>query len=38
MTLFGKMEAEVELKVSAETFHDIFSCRPHHISKKKLMT
>ncbi|KAG6759527.1 hypothetical protein POTOM_036008 [Populus tomentosa] len=32
MTLFGKMEAEVEVKVSAETFHDIFSCRPHHIS------
>jgi len=32
MTLFGKMEAEVEIKVSAEKFHDIFSCRPHHIS------
>ncbi|KAG5236791.1 Csf-2 family protein [Salix suchowensis] len=33
MTLCGKMEGEVEIKVSAETFHDVFSCRPHHISK-----
>ncbi|KAG5236800.1 Csf-2 family protein [Salix suchowensis] len=32
MTLCGEMEAEVELKVSAETFHDVFSCRPHHVS------
>ncbi|KAF9674003.1 hypothetical protein SADUNF_Sadunf10G0082600 [Salix dunnii] len=32
MTLSGEMEAEVEIKVSAETFHDVFSCRPHHIS------
>ncbi|KAJ6312688.1 hypothetical protein OIU77_014249 [Salix suchowensis] len=32
MTLSGKMEAEVEIKVSAKTFHDVFSCRPHHVS------
>ncbi|KAJ6431706.1 hypothetical protein OIU84_019062 [Salix udensis] len=32
MTLCGKMEAEVEIKVSAETFHDVCSCRPHQLS------
>lgn len=32
MALSGKLEADLEVKVSAETFHDIFSCRPHHIS------
>ncbi|XP_057975400.1 MLP-like protein 34 [Malania oleifera] len=27
-----KLEAEVEIKASADHFHDIFSSRPHHIS------
>ncbi|KAK7837452.1 mlp-like protein 28 [Quercus suber] len=32
MPLFGKVEADVEIKAPAENFHEIFSCRPHHIS------
>ncbi|KAM4119709.1 hypothetical protein ACJW30_03G080100 [Castanea mollissima] len=32
MSLFGKVEADVEIKAPAEKFHEIFSCRPHHIS------
>ena len=32
MSLFGKVEADVEIKAPAEKFHEIISCRPHHIS------
>jgi len=32
MSLFGKVEADVEIKAPAEKFHEIVSCRPHHIS------
>ncbi|GMY18280.1 MLP-like protein 28 [Fagus crenata] len=32
MSLFGKVETDVEIKASAEKFHEVFSCRPHHIS------
>ena len=32
MSLFGKVEADVEIKAPAEKFHELFSCRPHHIS------
>jgi len=32
MTLFGKVETDVEIKASAEKFHEVFSGRPHHIS------
>jgi hypothetical protein len=31
-TLFGKVEADVEIKASPEKFHEILSGRPHHIS------
>lgn len=32
MTIFGKVEADVEIKAPAETFYEVFSGRPHHIS------
>ncbi|KAJ4840589.1 hypothetical protein Tsubulata_021424 [Turnera subulata] len=32
MSLKGNLEAEVEVKTDAKTIHDVFSCRPHHIS------
>ncbi|XP_059445574.1 MLP-like protein 28 [Corylus avellana] len=32
MSLFGKVEADVEIKAPAEKFHELFSRRPHHIS------
>ncbi|KAJ4840587.1 hypothetical protein Tsubulata_021422, partial [Turnera subulata] len=32
MSLKGTMEGEVEIKTDATIFHDVFSCRPHHIS------
>lgn len=32
MSLFSKVETDVEIKASAEKFHEVFSCRPHHIS------
>ncbi|XP_038719932.1 MLP-like protein 34 [Tripterygium wilfordii] len=32
MSVHGKMEAELEVKVSAAQFHEVFSFRPHHIS------
>jgi len=31
-TLFGKVEADVEIKASPEKFHEILGGRPHHIS------
>ncbi|EOY01017.1 MLP-like protein 28 [Theobroma cacao] len=31
--LTGKLEADVEIKASAEKFHDMFCNRPHHVSK-----
>ncbi|XP_022776426.1 MLP-like protein 28 [Durio zibethinus] len=31
-SLIGKVETDVELKASAEKFHDMFCNRPHHIS------
>ncbi|KAK0573285.1 hypothetical protein LWI29_005764 [Acer saccharum] len=31
-SLFGQLETDVEIKASADKFHDVFSCRPHHIS------
>uniref|UniRef100_A0A7N0UHP2 Bet v I/Major latex protein domain-containing protein n=1 Tax=Kalanchoe fedtschenkoi TaxID=63787 RepID=A0A7N0UHP2_KALFE len=32
VSLVGKLEGEVEIKSNAADFHDVFSCRPHHIS------
>lgn len=32
MTVFGKVEADVEIKAPAETFYEVFSGRPHHIA------
>ncbi|CAN1168833.1 MLP-like protein 43 [Linum perenne] len=31
--LHGKLEAYVGVRVSADVFHDIFSCRPHHVAQ-----
>lgn len=30
--LTGKLEADVEIKASAEKFHDMFCNKPHHVS------
>ncbi|CAN1284732.1 MLP-like protein 43 [Linum perenne] len=30
--IHGKLEAYVGVRVGADVFHDIFSCRPHHVS------
>ncbi|XP_022972260.1 MLP-like protein 43 [Cucurbita maxima] len=32
MTLFGKLETDVEIEAPASKFHEIFHQRPHHIS------
>ncbi|KAJ0095223.1 hypothetical protein Patl1_15443 [Pistacia atlantica] len=32
MSLVGQLETDVEIKAPARKFHDVFSCRPHHIS------
>jgi hypothetical protein len=32
MSLFGKVEGDVEIKAPAEKFHEVLSGRPHHIS------
>ncbi|XVF85382.1 hypothetical protein PTKIN_Ptkin17bG0113300 [Pterospermum kingtungense] len=32
-SLTGKLEGSVEIKASAEMFHDLLLSRPHHISK-----
>jgi len=32
MTLFGKVEADLEIKSAAAKFHDVFGSRPHHTS------
>ncbi|KAJ8751504.1 hypothetical protein K2173_016732 [Erythroxylum novogranatense] len=32
MSLLGKLEADVEIKAPAGKFHDVFSCRPHHVN------
>ncbi|XP_062175604.1 MLP-like protein 31 [Alnus glutinosa] len=32
MTLFGKVEGDVEIKAPAEKFHEVISGRPHHLS------
>ena len=32
MSLMGKVEGETEIKASAKDFHEIFSCKPHHVS------
>ncbi|XP_038701409.1 MLP-like protein 31 [Tripterygium wilfordii] len=32
MSVHGKLEVEVKVKVSAEKFHEVFSFRPHHVS------
>ncbi|XP_038719275.1 MLP-like protein 31 [Tripterygium wilfordii] len=32
MSVHGKMEVELEVKVSAAQFHEVVSFRPHHIS------
>ncbi|KAL5763251.1 hypothetical protein ACOSP7_019515 [Xanthoceras sorbifolium] len=32
MSLIGQLETDVEIKAPADKFHDVFSCRPHHIS------
>ncbi|XP_055961982.1 MLP-like protein 43 isoform X1 [Mercurialis annua] len=32
MGLVGKLEGEVEIKAPAHLFHDVFSCRPHHVN------
>ncbi|KDP44595.1 hypothetical protein JCGZ_22177 [Jatropha curcas] len=31
MSLTGKLEADVEIKASADKFHDVFGSRPHHL-------
>ncbi|GAV80646.1 Bet_v_1 domain-containing protein [Cephalotus follicularis] len=33
MTLYGKLETDVEIKVPADKFHELFSSRPHHVSR-----
>ncbi|WCJ33567.1 Polyketide cyclase/dehydrase and lipid transport superfamily protein [Euphorbia peplus] len=33
MSLFEKLEADIEIKSPAAKFHDVFSCRPHHVNK-----
>ncbi|KAJ4709993.1 MLP protein [Melia azedarach] len=32
MSLVGQSETDIEIKAPAALFHDVFSCRPHHIS------
>ena len=32
MALVGKLEADVEIQAPAHLFHDVFSCRPHHVN------
>ncbi|XP_050232665.1 MLP-like protein 28 isoform X3 [Mercurialis annua] len=32
MALVGKLEGDVEIKAPAELFHNVFSCRPHHVN------
>ncbi|KAJ8770067.1 hypothetical protein K2173_010112 [Erythroxylum novogranatense] len=32
MSLLGKLEADVEIKAPADKFHEVFSCRPHHVN------
>ncbi|KAI3413048.1 uncharacterized protein J3R85_016618 [Psidium guajava] len=32
MTIHGKMGIDFEIKAPANKFHDLISCRPHHIS------
>ena len=32
-SLFGMVEAYVEIKASAEKFHHMFTAKPHHVSK-----
>ena len=32
MGLIGKLQAETLIMASADKFHEIFWCRPHHIS------
>lgn len=32
MSLLGKVETDVQVKVAANKFHDVFACRPHHVS------
>ncbi|CAN0878440.1 MLP-like protein 31 [Linum grandiflorum] len=29
--IHGKLEAYIGVRVAADVFHDIFSCRPHHV-------
>ncbi|KDP32318.1 hypothetical protein JCGZ_13243 [Jatropha curcas] len=31
MVVAGKLEADVEIKASADKFHDVFGSRPHHV-------
>ncbi|XP_023528478.1 MLP-like protein 43 [Cucurbita pepo subsp. pepo] len=33
MALYGKLEIDVEIKASAEKFHEILHQKPHHMSK-----
>ena len=32
MALYGKLETDVEIRASAEKFHEIIHQRPHHMS------
>ncbi|KAL2901730.1 MLP-like protein 43 [Bienertia sinuspersici] len=32
MGVLGKMEAIVDIKSSGDVFHELYSCKPHHIS------
>ncbi|KAG8634757.1 MLP-like protein 28 [Manihot esculenta] len=32
MTLWGKLEAQFGINAPTDQFHEVFSCRPHHIS------
>lgn len=32
MSITGQLETDVEIKASAKKFHEVFSCRPHHVA------
>ncbi|KAF7849991.1 hypothetical protein BT93_L0061 [Corymbia citriodora subsp. variegata] len=32
MTVHEKIEVDLEIKAPADKFHNVYSCRPHHIS------
>ncbi|TXG57151.1 hypothetical protein EZV62_018464 [Acer yangbiense] len=32
MSLICQLETDIEIKAPADKFHEVFSCRPHHMS------